>query len=195
MERPGHYYLFPSKRCSCGRGGATLLDTPGSRGLFQRDGAHPPGAGLRHPGHQRHRRRAGPHPHPLAVLERYGVPTFLFVNKMDLAGADKAALLAGLKAGLDEGCVDFYRPGGRTGQAALCREDAGGYLEDGALDGDTLTALIARRKLFPCWFGSALKLEGWPSPSGGWWRTPPRPRMAPFAARVFKISRDNQGTA
>ena len=115
------------------------------------------------------------HTHTLwRLLERYGVPTFLFVNKMDLAGADKAALLAGLKAGLDaddptwrlsgldEGCVDFTAPAAeRDEAAALCGEDAlERYLEDGALDGDTLTALIARRKLFPCWFGSALKLEG-----------------------------------
>ena len=103
------------------------------------------------------------HTHTLwRLLERYGVPTFLFVNKMDLAGADKAALLAGLKAGLDEGCVDFTAPAAeRDEAAALCGEDAlERYLEDGALDGDTLTALIARRRLFPCWFGSALKLEG-----------------------------------
>ena len=108
------------------------------------------------------------------------MPTFLFVNKMDLAGADKAALLAGLKAGLDEGCVDFTAPAAeRDEAAALCGEDAlERYLEDGALDGDTLTALIARRRLFPCWFGSALKLEGWPNSSRGWWRTPPGPGMA-----------------
>lgn len=123
------------------------------------------------------------HTHTLwRLLERYGVPTFLFVNKMDLAGADKAALLAGLKAGLDEGCVDFTAPAAeRDEAAALCGEDAlERYLEDGALDGDTLTALIARRKLFPCWFGSALKLEGVAEFLRGWWRTPPGPGMAPI---------------
>ena len=137
------------------------------------------------------------HTHTLwRLLERYGVPTFLFVNKMDLAGADKAALLAGLKAGLDEGCVDFTAPAAeRDEAAALCGEDAlERYLEDGALDGDTLTALIARRKLFPCWFGSALKLEGVAEFLQGLVAYAPRPRYGPdFAARVFKISRDNQG--
>ena len=124
------------------------------------------------------------------LLERYGVPTFLFVNKMDLAGADKAALLAGLKAGLDEGCVDFTAPAAeRDEAAALCGEDAlERYLEDGALDGDTLTALIARRRLFPCWFGSALKLEGVAEFLQGAGGVRPRPRYGPdFAARVFKI--------
>ena len=59
------------------------------------------------------------HTHTLwRLLERYGVPTFLFVNKMDLAGADKAALLAGLKAGLDEGCVDFTAPAAERDEAA-----------------------------------------------------------------------------
>ena len=137
------------------------------------------------------------HTHTLwRLLERYGVPTFLFVNKMDLAGADKAALLAGLKAGLDEGCVDFTAPAAeRDEAAALCGEDAlERYLEDGALDGDTLTALIARRRLFPCWFGSALKLEGVAEFLQGLVAYAPRPRYGPdFAARVFKISRDNQG--
>ena len=137
------------------------------------------------------------HTHTLwRLLERYGVPTFLFVNKMDLAGTDKAALLAGLKAGLDEGCVDFTAPAAeRDEAAALCGEDAlERYLEDGALDGDTLTALIARRKLFPCWFGSALKLEGVAEFLRGLVAYAPRPRYGPdFAARVFKISRDNQG--
>ena len=130
------------------------------------------------------------------LLRHYNIPTFLFVNKMDLPGADKAALLAGLKAGLDEGCVDFTAPAAeRDEAAALCGEDAlERYLEDGALDGDTLTALIARRRLFPCWFGSALKLEGVAEFLQGLVAYAPRPRYGPdFAARVFKISRDNQG--
>ena len=137
------------------------------------------------------------HTHTLwRLLERYGVPTFLFVNKMDLAGADKAALLAGLKAGLDEGCVDFTAPAAeRDEAAALCSEDAlERYLEDGALDGDTLTALIARRKLFPCWFGSALKLEGVAEFLEGVEQYAPRKCCPPqFGARVYKVARDAQG--
>ena len=137
------------------------------------------------------------HTHTLwRLLERYGVPTFLFVNKMDLAGADKAALLAGLKAGLDEGCVDFTAPAAeRDEAAALCGEDAlERYLEDGALDGDTLTALIARRRLFPCWFGSALKLEGVAEFLEGVEQYAPRKCCPPeFGARVYKVARDAQG--
>ena len=137
------------------------------------------------------------HTHTLwRLLERYGVPTFLFVNKMDLAGADKAALLAGLKAGLDEGCVDFTAPAAeRDEAAALCGEDAlERYLEDGALDGDTLTALIARRRLFPCWFGSALKLEGVSEFLEGLEQYAPVPAYPEeFGARIYKIARDSQG--
>ena len=137
------------------------------------------------------------HTHTLwKLLERYGVPTFLFINKMDLAGADRDALLSELKSKLDEGCVDFAAPAEQIQeQAAVCDEDAlECYLEDGALDDGALTALIAKRKLFPCWFGSALKLEGVAEFLQGLERYAPRPQYGPdFAARVFKISRDNQG--
>ena len=137
------------------------------------------------------------HTHTLwKLLERYGVPTFLFINKMDLAGADRDALLTELKSKLDEGCVDFAAPAEQIQeQAAVCDEDAlERYLEDGALDDGALTALIAKRKLFPCWFGSALKLEGVAEFLQGLDHYAPRPRYGPdFAARVFKISRDSQG--
>ena len=137
------------------------------------------------------------HTHTLwKLLERYGVPTFLFINKMDLAGADRDALLSELKSKLDEGCVDFAAPEEQIQeQAAVCDEDAlERYLEDGALDDGALTALIAKRKLFPCWFGSALKLEGVAEFLQGLEHYAPRPRYGPdFAARVFKISRDSQG--
>ena len=137
------------------------------------------------------------HTHTLwKLLERYGVPTFLFINKMDLAGADRDALLSELKSRLDEGCVDFAAPAEQIQeQAAVCDEDAlERYLEDNSLDDGALTALIAKRKLFPCWFGSALKLEGVAEFLQGLEHYAPRPRYGPdFAARVFKISRDNQG--
>ena len=137
------------------------------------------------------------HTHTLwKLLERYGVPTFLFINKMDLAGADRDALLSELKSKLDEGCVDFAAPAEQIQeQAAVCDEDAlERYLEDNSLDDGALTALIARRKLFPCWFGSALKLEGVAEFLQGLEHYAPRPQYGPdFAARVFKISRDNQG--
>ena len=137
------------------------------------------------------------HTHTLwKLLERYGVPTFLFINKMDLAGADRDALLSELKSRLDEGCVDFAAPAEQIQeQAAVCDEDAlERYLEDNSLDDGALTALIAQRKLFPCWFGSALKLEGVAEFLQRLEHYAPRPRYGPdFAARVFKISRDSQG--
>ena len=130
------------------------------------------------------------------LLARYQVPTFLFVNKMDLAGADRAALLAQLQALLDGGCVDFGAPQPQRDEAAaLCDEGAlEQFLADGSLPPDTLRDLIAARKLFPCWFGSALKLEGIEALLAGL-ETWTRPALAgpDFAARVFKIGRDPLG--
>ena len=136
------------------------------------------------------------HTHTLwKLLERYQVPTFLFVNKMDLAGADRAALLGELKGRLDEGCVDMNDQEALFEQAALCDEGLlEDYLETGAVPDTALTALMARRKLFPCWFGSALKLEGVEEFLHGLERYAPRPEYpAGFGARIFKISRDGQG--
>ena len=136
------------------------------------------------------------HTHTLwKLLERYQVPTFLFVNKMDLAGADRAALLEELKGRLDEGCVDMDDREALFEQAALCDEGLlEDYLETGAVPDTALTALMARRKLFPCWFGSALKLEGVEEFLHGLERYAPRPGYpAGFGARIFKISRDGQG--
>ena len=135
------------------------------------------------------------HTHTLwTLLERYHVPAFLFVNKMDLAGADKSALLGKLKSKLDEGCVDMADQEALCEQAALCDESLlEDYLETGSISDAALTALIAQRKLFPCWFGSALKLEGVEDFLRGLERYAPRPVYGEeFGARIFKISRDNQ---
>ena len=129
----------------------------------------------------------------LRLLERYGVPAFLFVNKMDLAGADRAALLRQLAEALP-GCVDFAAPE-RDENAALCDEAAlERFLEAGALDGATLAALIRARKLFPVFFGSALRLEGVSELLDALAAFAPEAADAgAFGARVFKISRDAQG--
>ena len=137
------------------------------------------------------------HTHTLwKLLERYSIPAFLFVNKMDLAGADRSALLEQLKARLDEGCADFADRPALYEQAALCDEGLlEDYLEHGAVPDTALTALIARRKLFPCYFGSALKLEGVAEFLRGLEHYAPRPVYGTdFGARIFKISRDGQGT-
>jgi len=138
------------------------------------------------------------HTHTLwRLLERYHIPAFLFVNKMDLAGADRDALLANLQRQLSDCCLDFTRPDGSAfyESAALCGEDAmEEYLSDGAVSPATLRSLIARRALFPCWFGSALKLDGVEAFLSGLAQYAPRPtRPSVFSARVFKITRDSQG--
>lgn len=129
------------------------------------------------------------------LLERYGVPTFLFVNKMDLPGADRAGLRAGLER-LSGGCVDFGAADSEREEAlALCGEEAmDRYLETGAV-GEALTRdLIRRRQVFPCLFGSALRLDGVDALLRCLERYAPVPDYGPdFAARVFKITRDPQG--
>ena len=130
------------------------------------------------------------------LLERYGVPTFLFINKMDLAGADRAALLTDLQKSFGA-CVDLgAEPSERDEHAALTDEAAlEELLERGALSDHTLAALISARKIFPCCFGSALKNEGVAEFLQLLTRFTREPaRGADFGARVFKISRDAQGT-
>ena len=132
-----------------------------------------------------------------SLLRRYGVPTVLFINKMDLAAGRQQALMEQLRAQLDDGCVDFSAPADqRDEQAAMCGDDAlDEFLSTGALTEETLRGLVSRRKLFPCLFGSALKLDGVDELLDALTRLAPRPeRGAEFAARVFKITRDDQGS-
>ena len=130
------------------------------------------------------------------LLERYQVPTFLFINKMDLAGTDKAKLLAQLQRELAPGCVDFGAdPEEIAESAAMCDEALlENYLETGTVTDNHLRSLIENRKLFPCCFGSALKMRGVEE-----FLTvldtyaPEKTYPSGFGARVFKISRDPQG--
>ena len=130
------------------------------------------------------------------LLERYEVPTFLFINKMDLSGSDRTALLSELRRRLSDGCVDFgAAPEELWEEAAMCSEDAMAlYLDSGTLSDETLRDLIASRRLFPCFFGSALKLQGVDELLDGLVRFAPRPVWPEtFGARVYKIARDAQG--
>lgn len=129
------------------------------------------------------------------LLERYQVPTFLFINKMDLAGADREALLAHLKDKLSSGCVDFGNSDTLAEEAAVCDESVLEYfLETGELPDTAISRMIAERKLFPCFFGSALKVEGVEELLSGVERYAPQPVYPPeFGAKVFKITRDAQG--
>ena len=130
------------------------------------------------------------------LLERHRVPTFLFINKMDQPDTDRDKLLAQLRQRLSDGCADFSGPWEAVlEQAALCGEELmERYLETGELDGGDLSALIVERKLFPCYFGAALKVEGVDALLDGLARYALEPDWpGQFAARVFKISRDDKG--
>ena len=130
------------------------------------------------------------------LLTRYEVPTFLFINKMDLAGADKDALLRQLTATLSAECVDFSASQETRDEAlALCDEAAlEQLLERGKIDDALIAEMVKNRKVFPCFFGSALKLDGvedFLTALACFTREPVYPKE--FGAKVFKISRDAQG--
>ena len=128
------------------------------------------------------------------LLEKHKLPVFLFINKMDLAGTDREALLASLRQRLGEGFVDFGAPDFQEEAATASEEALTEYLEAGSLSGETLRRLIAERAVFPCWFGSALKLTGVDEFLSGLSEYIPRPDYpAQFGAKVYKIGRDQQG--
>ena len=140
------------------------------------------------------------------LLERYQIPIFLFVNKMDQQGTDHDALLNDLKQHLHENCVDF----GRTQDTdygmyeltpeqleniAVCEEDLlETYLETDIVEDRDIVRLIVQRKIFPCYFGSALKEKGVKDFWNGVQQYTAEPeRPTEFGAKVFKIARDEQG--
>ena len=130
------------------------------------------------------------------LLRRYHVPTFVFVNKMDLPGMERQELLARLNRRLGEGFVDFGATQADRDEAlALCDENLmDRMLDAGQLQDADLIPAIARRHMFPCWFGSALKLEGVDALLDGLDRyTRPAPALEAFGAKVFKVSQDEQG--
>ena len=133
------------------------------------------------------------------LLKRYNVPVFLFINKMDREGTDRNALMSELKGRLDEGCTDIEaireNNPDRLESLAVC-DDAmlEEYLETGSICKNTLRRTIAERKVFPCWFGSALKAEGITELLDGireYSISPEYPEK--FGAKVYKIARDPQG--
>ena len=128
------------------------------------------------------------------LLERYQVPVFLFLNKMDLAGADKDGCLAELRRRLSDRCVDLSDPDCGE-ELALCSEELlEAVLEGRAPTREQLARAIARRQLFPCFFGSALKLEGVaPLLEALQDLTLPLPRREEFGAKIYKVTRDDSG--
>ena len=125
------------------------------------------------------------------LLARYRVPTVVFVNKMDLPGADAAVRLRELRGRFGDGCVDFSAVPDPEA-LALCSEPLmNEVLENGAASPETVVTAIARRQVFPVFFGAALRLDGLDGLLRGLQtltRTPPR--WPEFGARVFKISED-----
>ena len=133
------------------------------------------------------------------LLKYYQIPVFLFVNKMDQEGTDREKLLSELKKRLDGNCVDFNQE--ETDYAAFAEEAAMSdeklleeYLESGSVDRKLLKKAIADRKLFPCFFGSALKIQGVEELLKGLETyASTSPYRKNFSARVYKISRDEAG--
>jgi len=130
------------------------------------------------------------------LLERYAVPCFLFITKMDLPGGGREALMQQLHEELSESCEDFgHLDAEFFERAAYCDEAAmDSYLENGTLSDPELARLIAERKLFPCFFGSGLRTEGVAEFLEALGRfAPAREYGDAFGAQVYKISRDSQG--
>lgn len=136
------------------------------------------------------------------LLKRYNVPTFIFINKMDAPAADKTKLLNQLKKRFSDGCIDFT--GAHDNNAALAdvMEDIAmqsetameSYLESGTIPDETIREMIADRALFPCFFGSALKMDGIDEFVAGFERYVREPEYdSEFGAHIYKVSHDAQG--
>ena len=127
------------------------------------------------------------------LLQKYEIPVFLFINKMDLEGADRAQILEELQSSLSAGCLDFEDL--EEEQAAMCEEGLlEEYLETGHISVPSIRTSISNRKIFPCYFGSALRMSGVEGFLDGivqFTEEPSYPRQ--FGARIYKITRDPQG--
>ena len=133
------------------------------------------------------------------LLRQYKIPVFLFINKMDQDGADPAEILKELQGRLDEKCIDFTASQPQEEfmeNLAMCDETVlETYLEKGEISKEQVRELIARRKVFPCYFGSALKSQGIREFLKGletYTKVPDYPDT--FGAKVYKISRDEKGS-
>ena len=135
------------------------------------------------------------------LLARYQVPTFIFINKMDQDGTDRQDRLTELKRKLSGECVDFTEAGEEfLEELSMCDETVmESYLENGEITASQIQTLIRERKVFPCYFGSALKLEGVQELLDGLEKYMDGPVSGThaeeaFGAKVYKISRDSQGS-
>ncbi len=131
------------------------------------------------------------------LLKLYDIPTFIFINKMDQQGTDKVALLSELKERLDEGCIAFDQEECTETLEELAMTDEkvlDYFMEHESVRKEDICRLIKERRVFPCYFGSALKLEGVQELLYGFERyMEPYTGTEEFGAKVFKISRDDKG--
>ena len=131
------------------------------------------------------------------LLKLYDIPTFIFINKMDQQGTDQAALLSELKERLDEGCIAFGKEESTETLEELAMTDEkvlDYFMEHESIRKEDSCRLIKERRVFPCYFGSALKLEGVQELLYGFERyMEPYTGTEEFGAKVFKISRDDKG--
>ena len=131
------------------------------------------------------------------LLERYQIPVFVFVNKMDQPGTDSKVIMEELQRQLGDGCIDFSGSDDRERieQIAVCDEAVmERYLDGEELDDEVIAEMICKRKVFPCYFGSALKLEGVDIFLRGMLEYMVTENSGQkFGARVYKIARDDQG--
>ena len=128
------------------------------------------------------------------LLKRYEIPTFIFVNKMDMDGADKDAIFQNIRKKLDGDCVDFLSED-RDEQIAMADERLlDTYLDSGTVETEDIVEAILDRKIFPCFWGSALKLSGVQELLDAMNTYMVMPAYnAEFGGRIFKISRDAKG--
>ncbi len=138
------------------------------------------------------------HTHTLwKLLKKYNVPCFIFVNKMDLHGADKTNIMTQLKTKLSDSCVefDFDNTDNFFENVALCDDDLfAQYDENGTINKSDIINAVADRRIFPCLFGSALKLNGvdeFLKCFSDYTSSPKYPEK--FGGKVYKISEDSQG--
>ncbi len=131
------------------------------------------------------------------LLRKYEVPVFIFVNKMDLIGADRKAVLGDLKRKLSECCADFTGTDEEVSESAAgcCEELMEKFFAEGSVPIEDISAAVKQRRIFPCFFGSALKMEGIDEFLAALDRYTIEPETQPeFGAKVYKISYDSKGT-
>lgn len=142
----------------------------------------------------------GVQPHTLTLwrlLKRYNIPVFIFVNKMDITASDKSSVLAGIKDKLGSECIDFSdgETNGFYEEIAMSDEKVlDFYMENDMVGREDIKELIKYRKVFPCFFGSALKMQGVKEFMEGIASYSSDIKYgSSFGAKVYKIARDSQG--